>query len=123
MDGLERTSAATVRTPTPGDASTPVLPASCCSTTTLPADVLRPWVRDRRVLAGVGLVFAGSGLVLGWDWLTAVGVAPLIVSSAPCLLMCALGLCMMRRGHRVGSASTASGATDHVTTTDRDAST
>jgi hypothetical protein len=37
-------------------------------------------------------------LALGWNWLTAVGLAPLIISAAPCLIMCALGMCMMSRG-------------------------
>jgi hypothetical protein len=50
-------------------------------------------------VTGTGLAVAGSGLALGWDWLTAVGITPLIVSVAPCLLMRALGLCMMGRGH------------------------
>ena len=45
----------------------------------------------------------GAGLTLGWDWLTAVGVAPLIVATAPCLIMCALGLCMMGKGNKAGS--------------------
>ena len=39
-------------------------------------------MRDRRIVAAAGLAVAGSGLMLGWDWLTAVGVAPLIVSAA-----------------------------------------
>jgi protein SCO1/2 len=65
---------------------------------------LRSWVGDRRVLAVAGLAVTGTGLGLGWDWLTAVGVAPLIVSAAPCLLMCALGLCMMGRGHQASSS-------------------
>lgn len=70
-------------------------------------------------LPGAGLVLGGSGLALGWDWLTAVGVAPLIVSAAPCVLMCALGLCMMGRGHRTypGNLDTASG--EPVKPTDR----
>ena len=104
MDGLE--------TPTrrPGDATSAAMP-SCCSTATFPPDVVRPWMRDRRVLAGVGLVVGGSGIALGWDWLTAIGVAPLIVSAAPCLLMCAFGLCMMGRGHHtsIGNPAPTSG--------------
>ncbi len=36
---------------------------------------------------------AGS-LVMGWPWLVAAGIAPLLLSAAPCLAMCALGLCM-----------------------------
>ena len=51
---------------------------------------------NRRMLyiaLGVG---AAAGLFLGWEWLVAVGAASLIVAVAPCLVMCALGLCMSR---------------------------
>jgi len=61
MDGLERP------TPRPGETTTPAIP-SCCSTATFPPDVVRSWMRDRRVLAGAGLVVGGSGVALGWDW-------------------------------------------------------
>jgi hypothetical protein len=74
--------------------------ASCCSTASSPLDVVRSSIGNRRLLAVIGLALGGTGLEVGWDWLTAVGIAPLIVSAAPCLLMCALGLCMMGRGHR-----------------------
>jgi hypothetical protein len=65
--------------------------------------VLRSWIGDCRVLVVAGLAVTGTGLGLGWDWLTAVGVAPLIVSTAPCLIMCALGLCMMGRSRQAAS--------------------
>jgi hypothetical protein len=32
-------------------------------------------------------------------------VAPLLISAAPCVLMCALGLCMLRRGGGSGAKS------------------
>jgi hypothetical protein len=79
-------------------------------------------VRDRRVLAGAGLAVAGSGLALGWDWLAAVGIAPLIVSAAPCLLMCAFGLCMMGRGHQANTANPGPASGEPAPRTDRDAS-
>ena len=42
------------------------------------------------------LAFAviGTGMILNWGWLTAIGATPLILSLAPCAVMCALGLCM-----------------------------
>lgn len=106
MDKMEMTAmpAPSTATPSPVEGTNPAI-ASCCSTATFPPDVVRSWVRDRRVLAGAGLVVGGSGLALGWNWLTAVGVAPLIVSTAPCLVMCAFGLCMMGRGHHANSGS------------------
>lgn len=99
--------------------------ASCCApaSSIQPAGgALRSWIGDRRVLAVAGLAGAGAGLGLGWDWLTAVGVAPLIVSAAPCLIMCALGLCMMRRGHRASSNPPATGAAVPAAPTDPPAS-
>jgi hypothetical protein len=95
---------------------------SCCSTATFPSDVVRSWTRDRRVLAAAGLAVAGSGLMLGWDWLTAIGVAPLIVSAAPCLLMCALGLCMMGRGHQANPGSPVAPPGVSADSTDREES-
>jgi hypothetical protein len=47
-------------------------------------------------LAALGLAALAVGLVWQWHWLIAVGVAPILVSVAPCVLMCALGLCMMK---------------------------
>jgi hypothetical protein len=49
------------------------------------------------------LVITSTGLVGGWNWLTAVGIAPIIVSVAPCLVMCALRMCMMGRGRKAPS--------------------
>jgi hypothetical protein len=51
---------------------------------------------NRRALyIGIGIA-AAAGLFLGWDWLVAVGAASIIIAIAPCLIMCALGLCMNR---------------------------
>lgn len=44
------------------------------------------------VVAAVAMV-AGLGLYLNWPAVVALGIAPLILTLAPCLLMCALGLC------------------------------
>jgi hypothetical protein len=124
MESVEMTTPSPM-TPTtaPGAAPDPA-PAisSCCPTASFPPDVVRSWMRDRRVLAGIGLAVVGSGLALGWNWLAAVGVAPLIVSAAPCLLMCALGLCMMGRGHQVNSGLPDAARGEPATPTDRPAS-
>lgn len=53
--------------------------------------------------ATAGLI-AAAGLALGWEWLSAIGVASVLVSFLPCALMCAFGLCM-NRGGRSGGAS------------------
>ena len=104
MDGLEVTESR------PGKA--PSTTMACCaagSPAQGSASTLLSWMRDRRVLAVAGLAVTGTGLGLGWDWLTAVGTAPLIVSAAPCLIMCALGFCMMRRGRQASSNPPAAG--------------
>lgn len=121
MDALERTTPPPeTAIPRPGETTSTGF-ASCCSTATFPPDVVRSWIRDRRFLAGAGLVVGGSGLALGWDWLTAIGLAPLIVSAAPCLLMCALGLCIMGRGHQANSANPGAAAGEPTAPTGRDA--
>ena len=57
--------------------------------------------RNRFVLGVVALAAIASAAALQWSWLVAIGVAPLLLSLAPCAAMCALGLCM----HRMGSGS------------------
>lgn len=83
---------------------------------------MRSWMRDWRVLAGIGLVVSGSGLAVGWHWLTAIGVAPLIVSAAPCLVMCALGGCIMGRGHQANAIVPGSAVGEPVSPPDRETS-
>ena len=42
-----------------------------------------------------------------WSWLVVLGVAPLLLTLAPCAAMCALGLCMHRMtGRSRGPAGT-----------------
>jgi len=65
----------------------------CCA----PA-VKSGWLNPRNLLIGVVLAGGTGALVLGWDWLVAAGLASIIVAVAPCLVMCALGLCMQRTG-------------------------
>lgn len=59
---------------------------------------LNQWLGGRRGLILAGTALAGGGLALNWSWLTAIGVAPIILSLAPCAAMCALGWCVMGRG-------------------------
>jgi len=47
--------------------------------------------RGLLILAGLAIT---AGLALNWSWLTAAGIAPILISVLPCLAMCALGLCM-----------------------------
>jgi hypothetical protein len=49
----------------------------------------RGWVVGLTVLAVAGVVFR-------WHWLVALGLASIVLSVVPCLMMCALGLCAYR---------------------------
>lgn len=62
------------------------------------ATILRHWLTGRRGLIIAGLAIVAGGLALGWNWLTAIGVAPIILSLAPCAAMCAVGACAMMKG-------------------------
>jgi hypothetical protein len=68
----------------------------------------RSWIVTPRGLIVSGIAIVSVGLALNWNWLVAVGAAPLILSLGPCAAMCALGLCMNMRGHTqppIGKAS------------------
>lgn len=52
----------------------------------------------RQAFLRAGTAVLGIGLTLNWNWLTAVEVAPILISLAPCAIMCALGLCMRGGG-------------------------
>lgn len=56
--------------------------------------VLPARIGNRKAWIIGGLTLAGIGLALKWDWLTAVGAAPVLLGLLPCVAMCALGLCM-----------------------------
>jgi hypothetical protein len=65
-------------------------------------------LRSPRGLIGLAVVLIVAGGAFNWSWLVAAGVAPIILATAPCLVMCALGLCMMGG---MGSKSSGSSAT------------
>jgi hypothetical protein len=60
---------------------------------------IRSWALSPQGLTITGIAAAVVGLTLGWSWVVALGVAPLILTLGPCLVMCALGLCMNMRNH------------------------
>ena len=49
---------------------------------------------NRFALGGTVLALLAIGLAWQWSWLVAIGIAPLLLSAAPCVAMCALGVCM-----------------------------
>jgi hypothetical protein len=60
--------------------------------------IVRYYLGNRWVLVALGGVVLVAGIALNWGWLVAAGVAPILLSTLPCLVMCGLGLCMMCRG-------------------------
>lgn len=53
----------------------------------------------------LGAVGVAGGLAMGWDQLVLLGIAPLLVSLLPCLVMCGLGVCMMKCKDKKGKAT------------------
>lgn len=57
-----------------------------------------------RVLLTLAAVAIVTGLALNWSWLVAAGLAPILISTLPCLIMCAFGVCMLCRSGEKHSA-------------------
>lgn len=64
---------------------------------------VRSWLRSPRGLLLIGIAVIAAGLALGWNWVVALGVAPIVLAVAPCALMCALGMCMMGMGRKTAN--------------------
>jgi len=69
-----------------------------------------------RGLLMLGAVVIAAGLSLNWSWVVALGLAPIILSLAPCAAMCALGLCMMPKSKDAGSKQPAASENSNDTT-------
>jgi hypothetical protein len=64
------------------------------------------WLGRKRILiASAALALISGLLAWQWSWLAAFGVAPLLVSAAPCVAMCTLGLCVHRMCSHSGSTA------------------
>jgi len=61
---------------------------------------LKRRLRGRRPLLLAGITMLAAGMALNWDWLTAMGAAPIILSLAPCALMCTVGICCIKGGNQ-----------------------
>ena len=73
----------------------------------------RSYLANRWTLPALGSGLAlGLGLYFGgWGWLVAIGAAPIILSTLPCLIMCGLGVCFMCRSSNKESVSPSVDAT------------
>lgn len=63
------------------------------------------WLNPGNLLIAIALAGSVGALFYGWDWLVAAGAASIIIALAPCLVMCALGLCMSRHNKSDNPAS------------------
>jgi hypothetical protein len=69
-------------------------------------DIARSYLGSRWVLMALGVIVLVAGIALNWSWLVAAGVAPILLSTLPCLIMCGLGLCILcRSGGKQAAAS------------------
>ena len=53
------------------------------------------YLGNRFGLLAIAALVLGLGAYSSWGWLVAVGIAPLLLTFAPCAAMCALGMCSM----------------------------
>jgi hypothetical protein len=68
--------------------------------------VVRHPLRNRWTLVALASLAVILGLYFGgWAWLVAAGLAPIILSSLPCLIMCGLGVCIMCSGQKQSAAN------------------
>jgi hypothetical protein len=57
-------------------------------------DAARYYLSGRRGVLVFIIIAALAGIGLSWNWLIAAGIAPLLLTALPCLVMCGSGLCM-----------------------------
>jgi hypothetical protein len=91
-------------------------PASTKTTdASLAGDLLqaaRYYLGGRWALAVLAIVAVAGGIAFNWSWLVAAGIAPVLLTALPCVVMCGLGLCMNKLfGGACASQSTQPSAT------------
>jgi hypothetical protein len=57
----------------------------------------RYYLGNRWGLLVLGILVLTIGAALNWSLLVAAGIAPVLLSLAPCALMCAVGACCMTK--------------------------
>ena len=77
------------------------------------ARAARYYLGNRRTIVIMALVAVIGGVALNWSWLVAAGIAPVLLTALPCLVMCGLGLCMHKM---VGGSCAAQPSQPDVTT-------
>jgi hypothetical protein len=56
----------------------------------------RYYLVSRTGFVVLAIAAIGAGLALNLSWLVAAGIAPVLLTALPCLVMCGLGLCMSK---------------------------
>jgi hypothetical protein len=55
------------------------------------------YLRDRRVILVLAALAVIGGVAMSWGWLVALGIAPILLATLPCLVMCGVcGFCMSK---------------------------
>ena len=75
-------------------------------------NLARYYLGNRWVLVALGAGVLLVGIGLNWNWLVAAGIAPILLSTLPCLVMCGLGLCMLCRSSKRQSMASRDAADD-----------
>lgn len=61
----------------------------------------RYYLGNRRVILALSSLAVVVSLYFGgWGWLVAAGLAPILLSTLPCLVMCVFGVCAMCRSNK-----------------------
>ena len=68
-------------------------------------------LRNKWALMAVAVLALVAIVTASWSWLVAAGLATILVSALPCLIMCGLGLCMHRFLGGSGSPQASGSAT------------
>lgn len=84
-----------------------------------PPAITRPFsighIGGNRLMIGVAAFAVIAAAAWQWSWLVAIGIAPLLLSVAPCAAMCGLGLCMQRMGGRACNTAPSDGKPERET--------
>ena len=78
---------------------------------------IRSILSGRRKFVLLGAAALAISLLLSWNWLVAAGLASLLLTALPCVVMCAAGLCMSRMSQ--GSKTPAINLPDASTNVDQ----
>lgn len=68
---------------------------------------VRYYLCGRRGWLVLGGIAVAAGLAFNWGWLVTAGIAPILIGVLPCVAMCAVGVCCMKKTAGQSSAEPA----------------